>query len=1062
MKRSLVLIGLVLAFLTLLPPGGAPASDRGSVPSAPRFDVAADFGRMPLVFVPRETQPGRGPAFFVQGRNRSIAFAPEGLTFVLTGAGAPAAAGPDGQRWVVKLDFVGADSKAGPKAGEKSGTVLSYFKGAPGQWRTGLTAYSGIAYAGLWPGIDLVYSGTRDRLKYDLVVHPGADPSRIRMAYRGASEVEMRPEGSLEVRTPLGSFVDGKPWAFQEIEGRRVNVGVGYELDAASDGPGGRGVGFRLESYDPTRTLVIDPFVDVYGGFIGGSGYDVGTAIAVDSAGCAYVVGSTQSSEATFPETVGPDLTYNGGGADTDAFIAKVKADGSGFVYCGYIGGLANDAALGVAVDASGNAYITGITASSEATFPVVTGPDLTYNGGVPIYLDGNELSGDAFVAKVNAAGTALSYCGYIGGSQTEAARGIAVNGSGEAYLTGVTLSSQAQGFPVLTGPDLTFNGVADAFVAKVNAVGTALSYCGYIGGSNGDSFGMGIAVDGSNNAYLTGFTQATETGGFPLNLGPDQSQNGGYDAFVAKIDSSGTGFTYSGYIGGSGNDKAYGIALDGTGAAYVTGSTTSGVSTFPETVGPGLTFGGDQDAFVAKVNAAGTDLDYCGYIGGANKETGAAIAVTNINGKPTAFITGGTNSNETGEGFPVVNGPWPVYGGSGDAFLARVGTTGDHLVYCGYLGGTGTEDGFGLAANSQGTVFLCGRTDSTDIVLGSTGPDLSPNGGFDAFVAKIWCGLVAPALTNPPNGAQSVGVNGINFQWTDPNSAPQEGGVQMRLKYAGQSYTYYPGSTSTYPPDTTAKTVGSSEEPLAKNQVLYWNVQAVSANPDDFPDPGWANGGADFVFRTEGGTPALFPPALVSPASGSTGQPTSLTLSWLDPNSAPNETKYRIRVKPAGGSYTNYLAGADATSYLLTGRAANKTYSWNVQAVGNGGTIPDSAWGNGGVDWTFSTAGAVKLKPPVLVSPANNATGQPQSVTLTWTDTNASPQEIGYTVRIKVKGGTYTQFTTVRDAVAYIKSNLRRGKTYFWNVRAKGDGKGVLTSTWANGGVDFRFTTAP
>ncbi len=1054
MKRSLGLIGTILVLTSLYSSAPVPAPQAGAFAPAPRFDVASDFGRMPLVFIPNGVPGSKSETYAVLGKDRSIAFTSSGLTFVLTSASL-------GKRWAVKLDFMDADPQAGPRPRDKAETVVSYFRGAPGQWRPGVPAYSGVAYANLWPGVDLVYSGTRNKLKYDLVVHPGADPSRIRMSYRGASDVEMRPDGSLEVKTPLGSFSDGAPTAYQDVDGRRVNVGAAYSLDPApAGGKEGQEVGFRLGAYDRTRALVIDPFVEVYGGFIGGSGDDIGAAIAVDAAGCAYVVGTTISSQTTFPVTAGPDLTYNGGGTDTDAFVAKVRADGTGLVYCGYIGGAGNDAALGVAVDASGNAYITGVTASSETTFPATVGPDLTYNGGGAITLpDGTQIQGDAFVAKVNTSGTSLSYCGYIGGSQTEAARGIAVNAAGEVFVTGVTQSSAAQGFPVAAGPDLGFHGVADAFVARVSASGTALSYCGYIGGSNGDTFGMGVAVDGSSNAYVTGFTRATEAGDFPYYLGPDLTQNGSYDAFVAKINAADVSLGYCGYIGGSGDDKAYGIALDGAGCVYVTGSTTSTAATFPDKTGPSLVPGGGQDAFVAKVNAAGTDLDYCGYIGGSGNETGAAIAVTNINGKPTAFITGGTNSSVT-DGFPVKYGPFLTYGDNGDAFLARVTTGGSYLVYCGYLGSTGTEDGFGLAVNSQGTVYLCGRTSSADIVLGSTGPDLSHNGGYDAFVAKIACGLATPTLTNPPNGAQSVGVNGINFQWTDPNSAPQEGGVQMRLKYAGQAYSYYPSSTTLYPPDRTYANVGSPESPFTKNQILYWNVQVVSPNPDDFPDPGWANGGADFVFRTEGGTPGLFPPMLVGPASGSTGQPTSLTLTWLDPNTTPNETKYRIRVKPAGGSYVNFTTAADATSYFLTGRAANKTYYWNVQAVGNGTTIPDSAWANGGVDWSFATAGSVKLKPPVLVSPANNATGQPLSVTLRWTDTNSSPQEVGYTVRIKPQGGAYSQFTTARDAVSYIKSNLRRGKTYLWNVRAKGDGKGVLTSVWANGGVDFKFKT--
>lgn len=1047
MKKILIPALTLLVLTNLLSSGRTPVSSASSPRVAPRFEIKPDFGRMPLFFVPQGSEAGRPESYAIQGRNRSISLAPGGLIFVLSEGTSSESA----RRWIVKLDFLGANPNVRPEPRDRMSTVVSSFRGSPDRWRTGLPTFAKIAYANLWPGIDLIYSGTPNKLKYDLIVHPGADPSRIRMAYRGATEVGALAEGGIEVRTPAGSFEDGKPTAYQEIAGKRVVVPVAYELQGKPESnAAGQAYGFRVGAYDRTQTLVLDPFINVYSGFIGGADEDLGLGIALDSSGCAYVVGSTLSSEASFPATVGPYLASNGG---IDAFVAKVNASGTGLVYCGYIGGSENDIALGVAVDSAGKAYIAGVTSSSEVSFPVVKGPSLTYSGGtiIPEY---PEIYGDAFVARVNASGTGLDYCGYIGGTGNEAARGIAVNSLGQAHVIGVT-SSSASSFPEVNGPGLTLKDTADAFVAKVKADGSGLDYCGYIGGSDGDSWGMGIALDASGYAYVAGYTKATEAD-FPATFGPDLIQNGGYDAFVAKITPAGTGFSYCGFIGGSGDDRAYGIALDSQGCAYLTGSTTSGSDTFPKKVGPSLVPGGSQDAFAAKVAADGASLVYCGYIGGSQNETGTAIAVTTVNNKPTAFVTGGTNSSKT-EGFPVEFGPSEVYGGSGDAFLARVTTTGAYLVYCGYIGGSGTEDGLGLAVDGQGAAYVCGRTKSTTDFPTAAGPDLTHNGGYDAFVAKISCGLISPDLSNPPNGAQGQPVNGINFRWTDPNSAPQEGGYKLRLKYAGAaSYTEY----ADIPADSTAQTIGSSDKPFAKNSILYWNVKARSSNFDDFPESAWANGGADFVFRTEGGASVLFAPTLVSPSSGSANQPTSLNLTWLDPNASPQETKYRIRVKPAGGSYANYLVGQNVTTFFLTGRAANKAYSWNVQAVGNGGTLPDSPWANGGVDWTFKTAAPVKLNPPLLVSPANGATGQPLSVTLAWTDTNSSPQEVSYQVRVKIAGGSYTIFTTARDAVSYLKSNLRSGKTYFWNVRAKGDKKGVLNSNWANSGVDWKLTT--
>jgi len=263
-----------------------------------------------------------------------------------------------------------------------------------------------------------------------------------------------------------------------------------------------------------------------------------------------------------------------------------VNASGTALVYCGYIGGSGYEFGYDIAVDGDGNAYVTGITASYQYSFPVTVGPDLTHNG-----------ISDAFVAKVNPSGTALVYCGYIGGSGGDIGRGIAVDGDGNAYVTGGTGSSEAT-FPVTVGPDLTYNGSGtNAFVAKVNASGTALVYCGYIGG---DGTGGGIAVDSDGNAYVTGGTGASEAT-FPVTVGPDLTYNGGYDAFVAKVNASGTALVYCGYIGGSGWDNGWDIAVDGDGNAYVNGYTESSETTFPVTAGPDLTYNGNG-AFVAKI----------------------------------------------------------------------------------------------------------------------------------------------------------------------------------------------------------------------------------------------------------------------------------------------------------------------------------------------------------------------------------------------------------------------------------------------------------------------------
>jgi len=265
--------------------------------------------------------------------------------------------------------------------------------------------------------------------------------------------------------------------------------------------------------------------------------------------------------------------------------VAKVNPDGTALVYAGFLGGSDSDYGWGIAVDASGSAYVTGGTFSSD--FPAVVGPDTSHNGGW-----------DAFVAKVNPSGTALVYAGFLGGSGWDEGWGIAVDASGNAYVTGRTRSSN---FPVVVGPDLSFNSNYDAFVAKVNPSGTALVYAGFLGGSGWDE-GWGIAVDASGSAYVTGWTYSSD---FPAVVGPDTSYNGSADAFVAKVNPSGTALVYAGFLGGSGWDEGYGIAVDASGNAYVTGKTES--SDFPAVVGPDTSYNGGRDAFVAKVEAGGT-----------------------------------------------------------------------------------------------------------------------------------------------------------------------------------------------------------------------------------------------------------------------------------------------------------------------------------------------------------------------------------------------------------------------------------------------------------------------
>jgi len=727
MRAISAVVGLVVLLAA-----GTSAQDGGSPrPSLLKATVA----KLPIHFVENRGVYADEVAYYVQGADKTLFFTKDGITFRLEG---------EDKGWVVKLEFVGANPDVKPRGEDQRQAVFSYFKGPEKDWKTGLRTFAKVVYEDLWPGIDLVYRGTVNKLKYEFVVKPGAHPEAIRLRYHGATGVEVTEAGGLRIATPVGRFEDGRPVAYQEHDGERAPVRMSFALSTA-DRPDGSVFGFEIGEYDPTKPLVLDPVLLVYCGYIGGSSADEASGIAVDSNGSAYVIGRTLSDQRTFPAKVGPVLLLRG---SCDVFVAKVKADGTALLYCGYLGGSNYDFAECVAVDVPGNAYVAGWTLSAD--FPVRVGPDLTYNGG-PM--------GDGFVAKINAAGTSIDYCGFVGGAQDDMCCGIVVDPLGNAHVTGATKSNQST-FPVRVGPDLTHNGGWDAFVAEVDRSGRSLVYCGYIGGSSSD-MGFRIAQDGPGNLYLTGDTSSTEAT-FPVKVGPDLTSNGGNDAFVAKIGAGSTVLQYCGYVGGVFNDSGSDIAVDRSGRAHITGWTDSPETSFPVKVGPGLIYNNRSanmrgDAFIAKVSASGAALDYCGYIGGSSTDAGRGIGLDDTG---CAYVAGWATSAD----FPFKIGPrqWSARPNYGEVFVAKVSNTGAGFVYCGMFGGTDMDDCRGIAVDTRGNVWVTGTTQSNESSFPVTvGPDLTFNSSQrsdgDVFVARISHTLIHGSGTARPGGRVSL-----------------------------------------------------------------------------------------------------------------------------------------------------------------------------------------------------------------------------------------------------------------------------------------------------------------
>jgi len=423
--------------------------------------------------------------------------------------------------------------------------------------------------------------------------------------------------------------------------------------------------------------------------------------------------------------------------------------------YSTYLGGTANDYGLGIAVDSAGNAYITGATSSSS--FPTASPIQPTYGGG-------SLGQGDAFVTKLNAAGTALVYSTYLGGSGDDYATGIAVDGAGNAYVTG---STKSPNFPTENPLQPAYNGGGDAFVAKLNAAGSALVYSTYLGGS-GEDHANGIAVDSAGYAFVTG---STESLNFPTENPVQSMLEGATDttpaAFVTKLNPAGSGLVYSTYLGGSGYTVGNGIAVDSTGYAYVTGTTSS--ATFPTTPGvfQAAQKGTNYDAFVTKLSATGSALIYSTYLGGGGSDGGEGIAVDSTG---NVYVAGATSSSD----FPTVNPIQAANGGSTvigqlysvDGFVTKLNSGGTALIYSTYLGGSGEDYATGVAVNSAGEAYVTGITDSSGFptanALQTYLDGVAGTPYSDAFVTKLNAPGTALVYSTYLGGSRAEQGNGI------------------------------------------------------------------------------------------------------------------------------------------------------------------------------------------------------------------------------------------------------------------------------------------------------------
>jgi hypothetical protein len=678
------------------------SSSVSSVPS-----LQAGYGALPLSFIRNDGQLAAEVKYYERGGDHQVMFTKEGVYLALNRRDAGHG---------VKVGFLGGARDPGIEARNRLPGTVNYLIGRDrSRWRTQVPTFERVHYRGVYPGIDVEFYGNGRELEYDVVVSPGADPKQVGFRYEGAEGLRVRPDGSLEIDLGDGHLLQKKPYLYQEIGGRRVEVQGGFRLLGSGEGSP-LAYGFEVGSYDPRYPLVIDPVVLVYSTYLGGSKNDYGHTIAVDGAGHAYIAGETWSWD--FP-IAGPYKAV-GDGYRSDVFVTKLNATGNSLVYSTYLGGSGRDLANGIAVDAAGGVFLVGTTESDD--FPV--------SGGAFQTTRNNDFK-DVFVARLNSTGTALDYATYIGGGQDDFAGGIAIDGADNAYIAGETWSED---FPTVN-PIYTSASTGnhhDAFVAKLNASGTALVYSTYLGGGNRDR-AAAIALDASGNVYVTG---TTESSNFPVTSahvqsGPLGNSVGFASAFVTKINTAGSALIYSTYLGGSNDDYGCGIAVDAAGSAYVVGTTRS--EDFP-TVNPlytAATTGNNYNIFVTKLNPSGTAMVYSTYLGGSNRDTAGGIAV-DVGGNVT--VVGTTRSLD----YPQVQAAQPQLGGDEDGFVTRIDSAGASLLYSTYLGGTNDDGISAVALDSAGDAYIVGETRSTDFPILSPFQATVQPGYSHAFVAKL------------------------------------------------------------------------------------------------------------------------------------------------------------------------------------------------------------------------------------------------------------------------------------------------------------------------------------
>ena len=870
-------------------------------------------------FEPNRGQADPSAAFVARGPGYTVLLERTGGALYRLSAGAQADAATFG------IELVSQRAPAAVEGEQPASAVTNYYRGSfPGGWFSRIPHYGRVRFASVFPGIDLTWSARGGDLEYEFLASPGADPRQIRVRFTGASRISIDADGNLVLQTQAGRIRHRRPVAWQEVAGRRQSVQIAMRLEGTT-------AGFRLGQYDRRRPLWIDPVL-CYATFVGGAGYDAGYAIAADGVGGVYMTGTTASTG--FP------AQGSGVNGNRDAFVMKFDESGD-LLYTTLLAGDGDSSGQAIMVDSSGNVYIAGTTEAPN--FPVTGRAWQTVFGGIA----------DAFAAKLNSAGN-LVYATYIGGTGQEAGTGIAIDASGNAYVSGYTSAM----FPTTAGAAQTLygGGFADAFVVKLNAPGSAAVYSTLLGGTGIDE-AEAIVVDSSGHACIAGYTDSPN---LAVTAALQPAPGGEGDALVACLSADGTAWTMVSYFGGSNFDQAYALAIDAAGSLYVAGTTFS--QDFPVTSGAFQSASaGSYDAFVAKLSPGGASLVYATYLGGGGSDAATTLAV---GGAGDVWVGGYTTSTN----FPL-SGAWQtIPGGSFDGFISHLSGNAEVLLTSSYLGGSADDRVLGIALDvTTGRVFADGATLSTDFPVTPGALQGAAPAGMNAFLANInpssysISGQVTQA-GSPLSGVQiALGGAASGSTTTDANGNfifnNLTGGYSYTVAPSMNGYTFSPASATFNNLDAnqaanfTAATAYSISGNIAltgagslPGVILMLGGAVCSSMASD------ASGNYSFSGLVPGTytvTPSLkgysFSPASQSFNTLSANQTATFTAGAA---AFPGTTEVVWQDPVSGFSQTWFLGGAQGTSII--GAAVITTQNiWRIAAIAdfNGDGYPDIVW---------------------------------------------------------------------------------------------------------------------